>query len=369
MAGRDLKNKVQSALERIATATPTGACLVEGDRRGAVYFGLCPEHYLEAVEGRPPTPARARGDGQCAVRGCTRPAKAEAAYCPEHLSLFASMKGGALLKEVQSSTRFPRAELPLAKVRIGSFSMRPDLTAESVTELAGSIAEQGQLAPILVVPDGKGRYELVYGHRRFLAARQIPGRNTIDAQIAPAATPRKQLVALAAAENFQREWVPLLAKAAWLAHLAQDEGMSPQEIAVALSMSLSEVYRHLQYIKGLHTDVLAAYLDGKLTVERANQLLAIPEARQPALLAQLLAAADADAAKKALARAVREEERRAFGKWKGDPGTGIAIKGGVRGPQVVTLTFEGTEDLFRFYRVVELGKGKLRKRGGTEPSA
>lgn len=50
--------------------------------------------------------------------------------------------------------------------------LRIDIDSQKIDELAQSISEIGLLQPILVAVDGE-RFELVFGHRRFLACRKL----------------------------------------------------------------------------------------------------------------------------------------------------------------------------------------------------
>ena len=55
--------------------------------------------------------------------------------------------------------------LPLDLVQRGRFQPRRDFNADSLQELADSIAAQGVVQPIVVRPVGNGRYEIIAGER------------------------------------------------------------------------------------------------------------------------------------------------------------------------------------------------------------
>lgn len=341
------KRVLERVEESIRRVTPTGACLIEGCGTGSSFGGLCAAHYTEAVEARMPEPVRIAVPGRCAVRGHTSQPSNGTPYCKEHEAYFESMRGGALLRRVEKESRYPVSELPLGEVHPGTFAMRPDVTPESVADLAKSMAKDGQLAPILVVPDRKG-YEIVFGHRRWLAATQIPGKRTILAQVAPSETPRAQFLALASAENFERQWVPPFGKSAWMAKLRDREGLTNEEIAAAMNLSVRSVEHHFSALANTHPDVLDAYLSGRIPLGTAVRLGRVKPERQPELLATAMR--DSEAGEKEAVRAVRAQVRAAYSAWRDDPGEGVSIRGGRKGPVTVCLTFEGQGDLFEFYR-------------------
>lgn len=77
-------------------------------------------------------------------------------------------------------------ELAINLLDVSQFNTRKNLKDgqedSTVAELAKSIQAQGLLNPILVVPKGNGRYDVVAGQRRLLAFKHL-GRSTIPATI------------------------------------------------------------------------------------------------------------------------------------------------------------------------------------------
>lgn len=340
-------SRVQDALTRLALASPTGTCLIAGDTRDASFFGLCAEHYAQVVKAGVPQPDEPGADGQCSVIGHSAPAAAGEAFCREHLAYFASMEGGALLRTLESSVQFPVQEIALSRIEPGSFAMRPDLTPENVADLARSMAKDGQILPILVVPRD-GSYEIVYGHRRRLAALQIPGKRTIRAQVAPAGTPRERLLAFASAENFERQWVPPFGKSAWMAKLRDREEMTNEAIATAMNLSLREVERHFQVLSRTHDAVLDAYLAGRISLRTAVRISAVARDRQPELLRRALR--EQVAAQREAERLAREEARAAWLAWRrGGAGDDVTFHGGPRGRHKLCVWLPGAEEELRLF--------------------
>lgn len=96
----------------------------------------------------------------------------------------------------------PRATLPLHLIREPSHRLRENIDAGKLGELADSIAAEGLHQPVGVRgPLADASYEIVYGHRRYLA-HQLLRRETIEATIYP--EDFDPLLA-AVSENLQRE--------------------------------------------------------------------------------------------------------------------------------------------------------------------
>jgi ParB family chromosome partitioning protein len=68
----------------------------------------------------------------------------------------------------------PETLLPIAVLQESKFNPRQSYDAAAMNELAASIKEKGILVPLLVRPlNGGSAYEIVAGHRRFRAAKQV----------------------------------------------------------------------------------------------------------------------------------------------------------------------------------------------------
>ena len=78
-------------------------------------------------------------------------------------------------------------QIPLSKIDPPKNPHRKTLHGPEFDELKNSLAERGLINPIVVRrhPERQGRYEIIAGHRRFEAAKQL-GWKTIDARIVEA---------------------------------------------------------------------------------------------------------------------------------------------------------------------------------------
>lgn len=95
-------------------------------------------------------------------------------------------------------------EIPLGKIySTGNVRNEKD---EDIKDLMNSINKNGLLQPILVRADHKGKYEIVAGHRRYLACKNL-GLPTIECKIAEDYTMDSDMdkLVVQVTENIQRK--------------------------------------------------------------------------------------------------------------------------------------------------------------------
>ncbi len=97
-------------------------------------------------------------------------------------------------------------DIPIAAVDVSEWNTRKDLRDgqhdSTIADLAKSIAQQGLLSPITVLPTPDGRFDLVAGQRRFLACKQL-GWSEIPAIVRDVAS-SADATALSLVENVHR---------------------------------------------------------------------------------------------------------------------------------------------------------------------
>lgn len=153
-----------------------------------------------------------------------------------------------------------------------------------IDALAESIMQGGQVVPILVrpMPGAKGRYQIAYGHRRWLAARRLG--QPVRAVVKP--LDDEALVIAQGRENNERRDLTFIERAQFAAALI-GKGLSRPVVCKALGIDKSELTRLLAVANGL-PDGLAALIG------RA------PKAGRPRWLA-LVKMCEGEGAEKALA--------------------------------------------------------------------
>jgi ParB family chromosome partitioning protein len=173
-------------------------------------------------------------------------------------------------------------QLPVGSIRPNRRQPRRRLDAETVSELAESVRIQGVVQPVLVRPDGEGRYELIVGERRWRAARAA-GLATIPALLREAEDLDALLLALV--ENVARENLSPVDEARAYATLMDEFELSLGDVAERVGRSKASVSNRVRLLE-LPEDVLALLERGQLTEGHARAILSIPDHEQRRQLAR-----------------------------------------------------------------------------------
>lgn len=135
--------------------------------------------------------------------------------------------------------------IPLNKIDAPEGQIRMDITSESIKELAESIASTGLLQPILLRPV-KTRYEVVAGHCRFLAHKELMA-TAIEAFVK--AMSAKEAAVIRATENLNRVNLSPLEEAATYKDLIQQHKMKLEEVAAKFGRVPATIKRRMDILK------------------------------------------------------------------------------------------------------------------------
>jgi len=123
--------------------------------------------------------------------------------------------------------------------------LRLDIDPERLDDLAQSISEIGLLQPILVAADGD-RFEVVFGHRRYLAHKKL-GLTAIRAIVR---TMTQQEVAIArATENIARADLTPIEEAATYKSLIDEYGLTLEQVARKMSKTPGTIKRRMDLLR------------------------------------------------------------------------------------------------------------------------
>lgn len=167
----------------------------------------------------------------------------------------------------------PAAAVILPLAQLAESPTNPRQRYGDLTELIDSIRRQGVLQPVLARPLDQDRYELVFGHRRFRAAREagltaLPAmvREMTDLEVLEA-----QLV-----ENCQRADIHPLEEAEGYRRLHEEHGYSVDDIAAKVGKSKAAVYARLK-LCSLAPAARKAFLEERLSPSVALLVARIPD--------------------------------------------------------------------------------------------
>lgn len=154
---------------------------------------------------------------------------------------------------------------------------------EKLEALAQSIKHHGIIQPLVVSKNG-GRYELIAGERRYLAAK-IAGLSKVPVIIREAE--EKEKLELALAENIQRHDLNVIEEARAYKKLSDDFEMNQEEIADRVGKSRSAVANKMRLLN-LPVEIQRAVIENKITEGHAKAILAIENPEKQRALFELI---------------------------------------------------------------------------------
>ena len=168
------------------------------------------------------------------------------------------------------------AQLPIAAIGRNPRQPRARLNPTELEELANSIREHGVIQPLIVAQTAyPGQYTLIAGERRLEASR-LAGLATVPAIVREAS--EQQLLEVALVENIQRSDLGPLETALAYKHLADDFGMSHEDIAARVGKKRVTVTNTMRLLK-LPQRLLEALSAEEISEGHARVLLALPTAQ------------------------------------------------------------------------------------------
>ena len=153
--------------------------------------------------------------------------------------------------------------------------VRMDIPERQLFELSESMKEVGLIQAILITPV-KERYEVVVGHRRYLAAKKLRWK-TIKAEVR--AMERTEVAILRATENLQREGLSPIEEAAIYLDLREKSNYTLKMVADKMGKALTHVEDRLRLLK-MDTQVQKAVHSSKISVEVAKILSKIGDKKE-----------------------------------------------------------------------------------------
>jgi ParB family chromosome partitioning protein len=143
--------------------------------------------------------------------------------------------------------------------------------------LADSIREHGVLQPVVVTQvksdTGLKTYQIIAGERRLQAAR-IAGIERMPVVVKDVAD--VALLELALVENLQRQDLNPLEEAYALRRLAEEFGLTQDQVAKRVGRSRASITNTLRLLT-LHDDILQSLASGQISEGHARTLLAIDD--------------------------------------------------------------------------------------------
>ena len=164
----------------------------------------------------------------------------------------------------------------ISDLRPNKYQPRIHFNEDKLLELANSIKKNGIIQPIAVREDegDPGRYEIVAGERRWLAAQKA-GLHEVPIIILD--LDDSETLEVAIVENIQRDDLNVIEEAKGYKRLSDEFGYDHEKIAKFMSKSRSHVSNTLRLLS-LPEDVVGLIEEGNLTAGQARPLIGLPSA-------------------------------------------------------------------------------------------
>ncbi len=156
------------------------------------------------------------------------------------------------------------------------YQPRQNFSEEKLEELANSIRKNGIIQPIAVrlLEDKPGKYEIVAGERRWLAAQRA-GLHEIPVRVLELTDVESLEVAIV--ENIQRDDLSPIEEAKGYKRLNEEFKYDHESISKLMSKSRSHISNTLRLLT-LPSDVIAMLEEGSLTSGQARPLIGVSNA-------------------------------------------------------------------------------------------
>ena len=169
-----------------------------------------------------------------------------------------------------------RVNVSISDLSPNKYQPRINFDEKKLEELANSIRKNGIIQPIAVREDkvDPGRYEIVAGERRWLAAQKA---NLHQVPIIILDLNDNEALEIAIVENIQRDDLNVIEEAKGYKRLSDEFGYDHEKIAKFMSKSRSHISNTLRLLT-LPQDVVSMIEEGSLTAGQARPLIGLPSA-------------------------------------------------------------------------------------------
>ena len=169
-----------------------------------------------------------------------------------------------------------RSKASIGDLSPNKYQPRVHFNEEKLVELGNSIRKNGIIQPIAVREDkvDPGRYEIVAGERRWLAAQKA-GLHKVPIVILN--LDDHEALEVAIVENIQRDDLNVIEEAKGYKRLSEEFGYDHEKIAKFMSKSRSHISNTLRLLT-LPKDVIGLIEEGNLTAGQARPLIGLPSA-------------------------------------------------------------------------------------------
>tara|TARA_B100000586_G_scaffold269190_1_gene247395 strand:+ start:204 stop:1052 length:849 start_codon:yes stop_codon:yes gene_type:complete len=182
------------------------------------------------------------------------------------------------IEKKSESNQTQTNKIPIADLQRNKYQPRTIFDKEKLIELSSSIKENGVIQPIAVRPNKyePGKYEIVAGERRWLAAQKA-GLNKVPVVVLD--IDDQTSLEIAIVENVQRQDLNVIEEAKGYQKLIKEFGYDHEKISKFMSKSRSHISNTLRLLT-LPEDIIGLIEEGKLTAGQARPLIGMVNASE-----------------------------------------------------------------------------------------
>ena len=180
------------------------------------------------------------------------------------------------INKKKENTNLQRLNVNISDLSPNKYQPRVHFDQGKLAELASSIKKNGIIQPIAVREDkvDPGRYEIVAGERRWLAA-QNAGLHEVPIVLLNLSD--NEALEVAIVENIQRDDLNAIEEAKGYQRLSDEFNYDHEKIANFMSKSRSHISNTLRLLT-LPKDVIGMIEEGNLSAGQARPLIGLPSA-------------------------------------------------------------------------------------------
>ena len=195
----------------------------------------------------------------------------------------------ALIPEpVAPLRREPAREVDLDLLRPNREQPRGAIEDTRLEELAESVRSHGIIQPLVVTRQDDGTFEIIAGERRWRAAQRA---GLLRVPVVERMVASSKRLELALIENIQREDLNAIETAAGYARLAEEFGLTQEEIARSVGKDRATVANYQRLLR-LPAEVRAEVASGALSMGHARAVAGLADARAQLEIAREVLARD-----------------------------------------------------------------------------
>lgn len=176
-------------------------------------------------------------------------------------------------------------KIKIEKIDVGFFAIREKIDEDHVKEISESFKIDGQWNPVMVRPKGDGRYELIAGHYRVQAAKEL-GWEEIEATIKDLSDDEADILSLKT--NLMYSDMTATEKGKVINKIITKYEITQKDLATKLGISEGSISNFLTLALDLHEDVSTALSNGEINYGIATIIGSLKFKLQPMFLEIIL---------------------------------------------------------------------------------